>query len=119
MAKRRGVGCLSHAVITTPGGHTPEPEGHFQSVLDLLQPAMTTGMVNTGKWRMENYGPSFFPAGQLQSVFRVPTASFFKAFHISLALFQTGLCTIQHTPGTNQFLVLLNFDGIISLSMIC
>lgn len=68
---------------------------------------------------MENYGPSFLPTGQLRSVVQAPTASFSKSFHISPAPFQTGLCTVQHTPGTNQFLFLHNFDEIISPSMIC
>lgn len=59
-----------------------------------------------------------FSTGQLQSVFQAPTATFSKSFHIRPAPFQTGLCTVQHKPGTNQFWFLHNFDGIISLSMI-
>lgn len=82
--KRCGMSFLSHAVITTPGGHTPEPEGHFQSVLDHPQPTTTTRGVSAGgrsefspeagEWK--TMVPHFYPLGSFGLSFKLPLQAF-------------------------------------------
>lgn len=104
--KRCGMSFLSHAVITIPRGHTPqftapEPEGRFQSVLELSQHTMTTHRGSAGRgsefshWKVENYGPSFRPSSQLQP--NLPLQNFPNLSTLVCLFFKPILCAVQHT----------------------
>lgn len=130
--KRGGVSFLSHPVITAPGGHTQqfttsEPEGLCLGVLELFQSPMTTHRVSSGSRRelsqvggeQKTMVPHCYPRASCSLSSMVPLQNFPNLSTLVHLLSKLVLCTVPHTPGTNQFRFLLNFEGIISLSRIC
>lgn len=109
--KRCGVSFLSHAVITTPGAHTPEPEWHFQSVLDHLQPTTITRRVSTGsrsgfsleagEWK--TMVPHVYPLGSFSLSSELPLQAFPNLSTFVQLLFRLVFVQLSTNLGLTAF----------------